>query len=469
MLRDLEPGALAGDLPLDQDPALLPAVLATLAVGVIVLDTTGRFVLCNAAAERILGLTRSEIESRQPTTPEWKPIHEDGTPWPGDEHPVSVTLRTGESVAGEIMGVQRGDDTRVWLRVSAVPLRDPATGAVRAAIATFSDVTRVIEERHALHARSRAFSEILDGAQAITVQIDLRDGTAHFSDSYARILGFDLDEIPTRIDQRSGNVHPDDAGKLWRALASLDEDATFQYDQRSRRKNGEWLWLRVRGKVVERDADGKPVRIAGTQTNIQEEKLAGLDALEREAQLKAFFDSPVVGVAMVGPDDRFERVNATFCDMLGYSATELRSLSWRDLTTDEDLRTLERLSAELAQGLRDGFSVEKHCRRKDGALLRALASFSLVKREADGRLHRLVLLAEMSPRTVPAVTAPSTGTPRGRTLPEFISQCMHCKKVKSDDARWKDLARYLLDHTDTRVSHGICPDCVARFYRDYTS
>jgi serine/threonine-protein kinase len=76
------------------------SVIAAMQDGIIILDIDGRIRACNASAERILGLSADQIVGRTALDPNWKAIHQDGTPFPGETFPVTVTLRTGERCSG---------------------------------------------------------------------------------------------------------------------------------------------------------------------------------------------------------------------------------------------------------------------------------------------------------------------------------------------------------------------------------
>jgi PAS domain S-box-containing protein len=67
----------------------------TMAQGVVYQDGNGKIVSANPAAERLLGLSLDQLLGRTSTDPEWHCIREDGTPFPGEEHPAMVSLRTG--------------------------------------------------------------------------------------------------------------------------------------------------------------------------------------------------------------------------------------------------------------------------------------------------------------------------------------------------------------------------------------
>jgi PAS domain S-box-containing protein len=110
-------------------------------VGVVLQDAQAQILLCNPRALEYLGLSEDQLLGRTSFDPDWNVIHEDGSPFPGQEHPVPVAIATGKSVRNVVMGVHRprpGD--RVWLLVDAVPELDPA-GVVRQVVCTFIDIT----------------------------------------------------------------------------------------------------------------------------------------------------------------------------------------------------------------------------------------------------------------------------------------------------------------------------------------
>ena len=56
---------------------------------------------------------------------------------------------------------------------------------------------------------------------------------------------------------------------------------------------------------------------------------------------------------------------------------------------------------------------------------------------------------------------------RVRTLSGLLPICASCKKIRDDKGYWNRVEEYLTEHTDARLSHGICPECVARLYPGY--
>jgi GAF domain-containing protein len=54
-----------------------------------------------------------------------------------------------------------------------------------------------------------------------------------------------------------------------------------------------------------------------------------------------------------------------------------------------------------------------------------------------------------------------------KTLRSLLPICANCRKVRDDEGLWSQLDAYLSSHTDTRFSHGLCPDCMRKLYPEY--
>ncbi len=117
------------------------SVITTMAEGIVLQQADGTIAACNASAERILGLTAQQLMGRTSVDPSWHTIHEDGSPFPGEEHPAMVTLRTGEPQSNIVMGVHKPDGTLTWILVNSQPQFRPGEAEPYAAVTSFSDIT----------------------------------------------------------------------------------------------------------------------------------------------------------------------------------------------------------------------------------------------------------------------------------------------------------------------------------------
>lgn len=128
----------------------------TMEQGVIYLDANAKVIEANPAAEKILGLSREELLRRTPHNPEWRAIHEDGTPFPVDTHPPIIALKSGTRVKDVVMGIfnPRKDEYR-WVMLSATPQFHDGETKPYQVFTTFTDITElkltqlVLEQQYA--------------------------------------------------------------------------------------------------------------------------------------------------------------------------------------------------------------------------------------------------------------------------------------------------------------------------------
>jgi PAS domain S-box-containing protein len=111
-----------------------------------------------------------------------------------------------------------------------------------------------------------------------------------FSERGYALLGYGPDEIKPDADNWRQLAHPDDWAVVTAALQShlLGETPSYECEHRIRHKDGHWVWILDRGRVVERDAAGAPLRIVGTHMDISDRKQAEAELLRSNSELEQF-------------------------------------------------------------------------------------------------------------------------------------------------------------------------------------
>lgn len=115
--------------------------------GVVLQRGQGEILWFNPVACRLLRMTPDELLGKSSLDESWQAIHPDGSPYPGETHPAMLTLTTGVSVRGALMGVRTGDLDLRWLSVDASPI---SIDGERLSVTVFTDVTAEREDRTAL-------------------------------------------------------------------------------------------------------------------------------------------------------------------------------------------------------------------------------------------------------------------------------------------------------------------------------
>jgi diguanylate cyclase (GGDEF)-like protein/PAS domain S-box-containing protein len=117
------------------------AVVESLHDGLLLQDANAKILASNPAARRILGLDETELRGRSSLDSVWKAVREDGSHWPGVDHPAPRTLRTGQPETGVIMGVQRPQGELRWVSINTALTSGDGEGDAPTVITSFSDIT----------------------------------------------------------------------------------------------------------------------------------------------------------------------------------------------------------------------------------------------------------------------------------------------------------------------------------------
>lgn len=152
---------------------------------------------------------------------------------------------------------------------------------------------------------------------------NLKTGAVYFSPRYYTMLGYKPNEFKPSYEKWKEFLHPDDLIKSETTILSAIEMLNpFSVEFRLRKKDGSYCWILARGKVAEKDSDGKALRISGSHSDINERKLAEEVLKKNENKLNSIFKAAPVGIGMTSNRVLLE-VNDTMCKMLGYNRDEL--------------------------------------------------------------------------------------------------------------------------------------------------
>jgi len=127
------------------------SVVEALNEGVVMQDRDGSILAFNKSAERILGLSAEEMLKGSSGAPLVPLIHEDGSPFLGEEHPTMVSLRTGLPQRDVVMGVDGPDLSTRWISINSCALFGPDESEPYAGVCSFTDITELRQTLGELH------------------------------------------------------------------------------------------------------------------------------------------------------------------------------------------------------------------------------------------------------------------------------------------------------------------------------
>ncbi|MGC2695485.1 MAG: PAS domain S-box protein [Candidatus Angelobacter sp.] len=209
-------------------------------------------------------------------------------------------------------------------------------------------------------------------------------------------------------------IHPDDRETLKAMqVAAWASHGITEMEYRIVRPDGAVRQVHDRGQVTRNEA-GKPVRSAGMIMDVTDRRRAEQALRASEERWRAIFENSPVGIALADEKGFFASTNRAFQELVGFTEQELRTLTFLDITWEDDRVANQDLTRQLWQGKLPWFQHEKRYRRKDGNLIWVRNTVSL----APG--------TEMAPRVGMAIVENIT---ERRSLEEQVRQSQRMEAV----------------------------------------
>ncbi len=260
------------------------------------------------------------------------------------------------------------------------------------------------ESEERFRKQSQSLSEVIWATDIGTWEWNVQTGETVFNKRWAEIVGYTLDELaPISINTWSKLVHPDDGKRSGELLTQCfnRESEAYICEARMRHKNGAWVWVLDRGRVVEWTEDGKPLRMSGTHQEITEQKLAQDEILrlntgleervqqrteELASYIQAIGQHAIISVADLAGD--IIQSNDRFCEISGYTQAELLGQNHRIVNSGTHPKEFfAHLWATITRG--DTWRGEFCNRAKDGSLYWVDSAIVPIK-DSHGQITRYI-------------------------------------------------------------------------------
>lgn len=196
--------------------------------GVVYQNKAGEIIRANKAAENLLGLSIEQLQGKKSIDPDWYAMKADGSPFPGEEHPAMVSLKTGESIYNVEMGVYHPlKKEHVWILVSAQPEflgdeKDPYR-----VFTSFTDITELKKNQIAL---KQTQSELDQKIKELETQKNLQNLLLSISSNY---ILFDSNDFERKINNSLAELG---------AFIKADRFYIFEYDYTNKVCSNTYEW-----------------------------------------------------------------------------------------------------------------------------------------------------------------------------------------------------------------------------------
>lgn len=200
-------------------------------------------------------------------------------PDPCPNCPILRALEEKRPASAEI----KTPDGRIW-RIRGFPVFD-SQGKVISIAELTSEITEQKKVEKAIMQERERLDLVLEGGRIGTWIWDVKTNKVILNELWAAMLGYTLKDIsPHSYETWSSRVHPDDLpGAIEKLEKCINGDLPeYECEYRMRHKQGHWVWIFDRGRILDRDDEGQPVAMFGTHTDITDRMKTQNDLLQFE-------------------------------------------------------------------------------------------------------------------------------------------------------------------------------------------
>ena len=415
--------------------------------GIVVVDNKGRFINANKAYCSMLGYTIDELLSMDDfyaITPEkWRE-------WEREEIWNNRLMKIGYSGVYEKEYVRKnGEGFPVELNSFTIFETDGNPSILCASVRDITERKKIEYEREQYYKLFRTASDLM-------VVADPNGAFMKTNTACTEVLGYSEAELVAKPFVEY--IHPDDKQPTIDEMArQLQRGFSLNFENRYICKDGSVKWLSWRAFFNKDEGITYATARDITSLKTAEDELENIFALS----------SDMICIADI--NGYFKRINPAWERTLGYTNEELLNKPYIDLVHPDDKEmTIAAGNENLLLG-HNVFNFENRYRCKDGTYrwlmwtsnpaIEKGITYAIAKDITDRKAaeeERYLMLADLQ-KALSEI----------RTLHLMLPICSYCKKIRDDKGYWEGVETYISKHTDTVFSHGACPECAEKAFKEF--
>lgn len=390
-------------------------------------DSDGLYTFISPFVKNILGYTPEEIIGKM----HFYDLH------PKGEHEEISNTTSGYFTRKQpfrelIRSVLNKNGEIRWLSTNGIPLLNP-DGTLRGYRGSYTDITERRQMEADLEKERKRLAGIIEATNSGTWEWNVQTGETVFNERWAEIIGYTLEEIsPISAKTWKNYCHPDDLKRCNEKLEKHFHEELPYYDVEVRmmHKNGGWVWVHDRGKVVSWTPEGKPLLMLGTHQDITERKQMN------EALFKA---NERFTLAVNGSNDGIWDWDITTNELylspkwkqiLGYEDNELENHhnTFIRLVYEEDLEKVNEHLQRYFKGEANEYAIQFRMMHKDGSLRWILAKGAAIRDEKNRPFrmagsHSDITLQKMAEEAIKAAKTQAEAATKAKSV--FLANMSH--------------------------------------------
>lgn len=255
--------------------------------------------------------------------------------YPSLVHPDDLPVVVGEVVAASKAGLDKIDHTPyrlktsdgryIWVKDFTIIHRDE-NEKIKQYWGYIYDITTLIESEEKLREAEARWKFALEGSESGVWDWNIPEGKVYYSKQWKRLLGYDDNDLSDSLEEWEKRVHPDDLDECKQNILKhfSGETEHYQNEHRALCKDGTYKWILDRGKILERNNNGQPIRMIGTHFDITNRKELEKELEEKSLFLKTIQDTLQVGIVLIDSESLIiDYINPYALEMMGKSKEDV--------------------------------------------------------------------------------------------------------------------------------------------------
>jgi PAS domain S-box-containing protein len=424
------------------------------AVMLLIEPKTGRILDANKAAERFYGYTKSQLVSMS---------IQDINVLPPDDVEAQRNLALKEKRNYFVFPHRLADGEVRTVEVHSSPIEQ------NGALILFSIIHDITERKLAeeLLESANEYNRTLIEASVDPFIIIATDGKiSDVNAATEKITGYSRHElIGTQF-----SFYLTEPDKAMAGYQQVFKDGLVKdYELQVQHKDGHVTPVTCSASVY-RDRSGEVVGVFAAARDITERKRLENERFEMDQKFRLAFENANIGVCLVDLQGKILRVNNKICEIFGYEKPELEGMTVNSIAHPDDRNVSPNFISHALEGEYKRLEFEKRYYHKFGHVIFGKVSSSLAS-DAQGKpLYFISHIQDVSEskrlekEKESLIIELQQALSQVKKLSGFLPICSSCKKIRDDAGYWNEVESYISEHSDTKFSHGICPDCMRKLY-----
>lgn len=288
----------------------LNEVINNISIGVVFQNADGAIIYANKSAELILGLSLEQMQGLKSVDPNWKAIKDDGTDFPGEEHPAMLSLKSGEVIENVMMGVFHPKENQYrWIKINAYPQFKNDEPSPYQVYTLFEDITSEYELLNNLSDSESKLSNLINNIPGMIYRANSNWETTFINNCF-EITGYYESEFLEKKVIWGDLIYNEDKERIYDlpGVENLFESIIQEY--RIVNRDGFIRWVRDHKKMI-LDENGEIELVEGILFDITDQKIIEEELTNNEEKFRGIFEQSPYFMGLLTPDGILIDANQT--------------------------------------------------------------------------------------------------------------------------------------------------------------